>query len=767
MLFSHLFVSLTFGRRYFRSTMKTKTSNFVLHCSHLFVSLQRETINIMQKLIFSLSILLAVCCGCTSQKKPYTIGVSQCSGDIWREKQNAELLMSSYLHDNVKLSFATAYDSDERQVQQIDSLVNSGIDLLIVAPNQIATITPAIDRAYDSGIPVIVFERKTDSQKFTAFMSADNYEMGRQMGEFVASQLKGTGRVMEIMGLKGSSPAIDRHKGFTDALSNHPGIELVATLQGDWTEQSAYQAVADYRGDLSHIDFVFGQNDRMAMGARRAMMDNGNNTQHFCGIDGLPGEDGGIRLVRDSILDASYIYPTHGDRLLQLALDILDGKPYEKETHLMSALVTRDNANVLLMQSEEIMRQTAYLNQLHKQADAYLQELDTQRTATWLFVGLIIVLLLFIVFIYYYFIQKARLAHERTKMEREQLDFYTQVSHELRTPLTLIEGPLAQLAETRDIQEASPEAAGMFDIVRRNTHQLTALVSKMLDQQHTKEPPGNETIQLSESTLPSAAPATANVPADTTDENAAATLLIVDDNADIRTYLRTILQGRYQLLEAADGQEGLNTAREQVPDLIVSDVMMPVMNGLEFCQQVKDDMATSHIPVILLTARALNQHQIEGYRSGADAYITKPFQADLLLARIENLLHSRLRLKSLFGSAEPAQKTAAEEPQDPFIDKFRSVVETHMSNSELSVEEISAEMGLSRVQLYRKVKALTGQTPNEQLRKARLIRGKKLLATTDLTISEVAYKVGFTAPSYFTKCFKDEFGVLPGEARKD
>ena len=721
----------------------------------------------MQKLIFSLSILLAVCCGCTSQKKPYTIGVSQCSGDIWREKQNAELLMSSYLHDNVKLSFATAYDSDERQVQQIDSLVNSGIDLLIVAPNQIATITPAIDRAYDSGIPVIVFERKTDSQKFTAFMSADNYEMGRQMGEFVASQLKGTGRVMEIMGLKGSSPAIDRHKGFTDALSNHPGIELVATLQGDWTEQSAYQAVADYRGDLSHIDFVFGQNDRMAMGARRAMMDNGNNTQHFCGIDGLPGEDGGIRLVRDSILDASYIYPTHGDRLLQLALDILDGKPYEKETHLMSALVTRDNANVLLMQSEEIMRQTAYLNQLYKQADTYLQELDTQRTATWLFVGLIIVLLLFIVFIYYYFIQKARLAHERTKMEREQLDFYTQVSHELRTPLTLIEGPLAQLAETRDIQEASPEAAGMFDIVRRNTHQLTALVSKMLDQQHTKEPPGNETIQLSESTLPSAAPATANVPADTTDENAAATLLIVDDNADIRTYLRTILQGRYQLLEAADGQEGLNTAREQVPDLIVSDVMMPVMNGLEFCQQVKDDMATSHIPVILLTARALNQHQIEGYRSGADAYITKPFQADLLLARIENLLHSRLRLKSLFGSAEPAQKTAAEEPQDPFIDKFRSVVETHMSNSELSVEEISAEMGLSRVQLYRKVKALTGQTPNEQLRKARLIRGKKLLATTDLTISEVAYKVGFTAPSYFTKCFKDEFGVLPGEARKD
>lgn len=724
------------------------------------------------KSLTTLFLLLSLLCSCTRQAPRFVIGISQCSADIWREKQNDEMRMAAYSHKDIELRFASAYDSDERQVQQIDSLLATGIDLLIVAPNQVQTITPAIDRAYDSGIPVIVFERKTNSRKYTAFMSADNYEMGRVMGEHIATQLHGKGHVLEVKGLKGSSPAIERHKGFMDALSGYPSITIVDTLQGDWTEQSAYDAMARWLSNHADtpIDYVFGQNDRMAMGARRAVANAQRSTLNatlYCGIDGLPGENGGIRLVRDSILDASYIYPTYGDRLLQQALDILEGKPYDKEVKMMSAIVTRDNADVLLMQSDEIMHQTAYLEQLHQQADSYLKQLDAQRISTWLSGGLILLLLLFIVFIYYYFLQKARLAQERTRLEREQLDFYTQVSHELRTPLTLIEGPLAQLAETRDIQEASPEAAGMFDIVRRNTHQLTALVSKMLDQQHTKEPPRNETLQLSESTLPSAAPATADVPADTTDENTAATLLIVDDNADIRTYLRTILQGRYQLLEAADGQEGLKTAREQVPDLIVSDVMMPVMNGLEFCQQVKDDMATSHIPVILLTARALNQHQIEGYRSGADAYITKPFQADLLLARIENLLHSRLRLKSLFGSAEPAQKTAAEEPQDPFIDKFRSVVEAHMSNSELSVEEISAEMGLSRVQLYRKVKALTGQTPNEQLRKARLIRGKKLLATTDLTISEVAYQVGFTAPSYFTKCFKDEFGVLPGEARKD
>jgi ABC-type sugar transport system substrate-binding protein len=218
--------------------------------------------------------------GCTREKTHYVIGVSQCSEDIWREKQNAELRMGAYLQEeDVDLHFAAAYDSDERQIEQIDSLVESGIDLLIVAPNQVATISPAIDRAFDKGIPVIVFERKTNSQKYTAFISADNYEMGRVMGEYIASQLHGQGRVMEIMGLKGSSPAIERHKGFADAMKAHPGIEIVATLQGDWTEESAYEATKQWLDSLQSsssttkpINYVFGQNDRMAMGARRAFL---------------------------------------------------------------------------------------------------------------------------------------------------------------------------------------------------------------------------------------------------------------------------------------------------------------------------------------------------------------------------------------------------------------------------------------------------------------------------------------------------------------
>ena len=506
----------------------------------------------MRNLKLYVIILLIALTSCSQSRKEYKIGVSQCSEDIWREKQNAELRMGAYLQGDVELRFAAAYDSDERQVQQIDSLVATGIDLLIVAPNQVATISPAIDRAYDKGIPVIVFERKTNSQKYTAFISADNYEMGRVMGEYVASQLQGKGRVMEIMGLEGSSPAIERHNGFADALKSFPNIEITAMLQGDWTEESGVKAVKAYQGDLSNIDFVFGQNDRMAMGARKTL-----STLHprlstkFCGIDGLPGEDGGIRLVRDSILDASYIYPTHGDRIIQLAVEILEGKPYEKETRLMSALVTRDNARVLLMQNEEMMRQSDYLHQLHVRADTYLQQLDTQRMVTFLAVGVIILLLVIMVLFYLYHLKKIAIQRERV----------------VNTLWNM---------KPEDIPQATPEA-----------------------------PESHE--------------------------------------------------------EATEDE--------------------PVAVSL-------------------------------------------------------------------------------------FITRFKEAVEKRLDESELSVEDLAADMNLSRVQLYRKVKSFTGSTPVELVRTARLNRGYQLLLTTDKSISEVAYQVGFSAPSYFTKCFKEEYGMLPGDLRK-
>lgn len=355
---------------------------------------------------------------------------------------------------------------------------------------------------------------------------------------------------------------------------------------------------------------------------------------------------------------------------------------------------------------------------------------------------------------------------ERGKMEREKLDFYTQAAHELRTPLTLIEGPLNEFASTDVVRQADNKAAEMFGIVQRNVANLSHLVNKILDVQVGAPAQDLTSQQVDELTVRKGE-------GEQTDEAStheaagveAPTLLIVDDNADIRSYLRAILQPHYQLLEAADGKEGLRMAHEQVPDLIVSDVMMPVMNGLEFCQEVKSDFLTSHVPVVLLTARALSKHQIEGYQSGADAYITKPFHADVLLARISNLLKNRTLLHDLW-SKEGQQKTKkAAAKEDPFISRFKEVVEERMADSNLSVEDIGAEMHLSRVQLYRKVKAITGKSPVDLLRKARLTRASQLLAETSASVSEIAYQVGFTSPSYFTKCFKDEYGKVPGDAR--
>ena len=512
----------------------------------------------MRQRFFYLFLLATVLVSCSGDKVKYRIGVSQCSDDIWRDKQNAELKMGAYFHDGVELKFAAAYDSDERQVQQIDSLVNNGIDLLIVAPNQVQTISPAIDRAYDKGIPVIVFERKTSSQKYTAFISADNYEMGRVMGEYIVSRLHGQGTVLEIKGLEGSSPAIERHNGFMDALKATPGITVVGSLQGDWTESTAYESTKQWLQNNKdvRVDLVFGANDRTAMGARKIL----GEKLLYCGIDGLPGENGGIQLVRDSLLDASYIYPTHGDQIIELAVQILEGKPYKKETMLMSALVTSDNAKVLLMQGEELMRQADRLDELHNKADNYLHELDTQRIVNWLAIGIIALLIIVFVMFYLHYLRKIALQRER------------------------VVNTLWNMPESIAVPERLEES---------------------------EKPEETERIDST----------------DDTDET------------------------------------------------------------------------------------------------------------------------------------EPAAVSI-------FITRFKEVVEARLADSDVSVEDLAADMNLSRVQLYRKVKAISGSSPVELLRTARLNRAYQLLLTTDKSVSEVAYSVGFTAPSYFTKCFKEEYGMVPGDVKK-
>lgn len=894
---------------------------------------------------------LALLASCTGGKKRYVIGVSQCSEDVWREKLNQELRVAALYYNNMDLDIASANDDVRLQTDQINRFVDKGVDLLIVAPGQVS-ISPAIDRAYEKGIPVIIFDRRTRSNKYTAYIGADNREIGASMGEYLAGALPKGGRVVELCGLSSSSPAIERAEGFDSVVAVRPSIDIVAKFHADWTEQGGFRAMDSLlRSPHPDFDCLFAHNDRMAMGARRAAQQHGLDLQRirFCGIDAMPQKGAGLELVKDGTLFASYIYPTRGDEVMRLAMNILEGKSYQRENRLSSALVTRDNARVLLMQNDETMRQQDHLATLRSRIDKAADDFNTQR-------GYLLVLLFFVVLLVVAcglavraYVAKARInrqlnasmdqqrqmTEEMERMTQTQLQFFTNVSHELRTPLTLIAGPTDQLLEDDTVQGAHRM---MLEMVRRNTRILIQLVGEILDFRKVQNnkahlhlnrfalqrelatwandfravaarrkitidvdasevrqdaviiadrdklehiyfnlmsnalkytPEGGRiTTALSydgkqyvlsvsdtgkgieEEALPHlfdrffqargavggtgiglslvkayvdlhhgdirvesnegegtrffiSLPATqpgydpakdrearpvaerelvddSYVPEDINAKEAADRItnaedfdadrplvLIIDDNNGMRAYLRSILKDRYNVSEAADGRQGLEKARREVPKLIVCDVMMPVMDGLEFTRQLKEDIATSHIPVVLLTARSLPEQREKGYETGADSYLTKPFSGQVLLSRIDNLLRSRTLLRSLFSGdkAEAAEEERLCSQDKTFVTRLREIIQQHLADSDFSVERLGEEIGLSRVQLYRKVKVLTGKTPVELLRRARLMKARTMVTTTDRSIAEIAYATGFTSPSYFNKCFKDEFGVSPGGMR--
>ena len=334
-----------------------------------------------QRLYNAMATIAALCLlSCSSAREKYVVGVSQCSEDIWRDKLCREIREATYTTDDIRLAIASASDDDRRQSAQIDSLAGLGIDLLIVSPNQLNTVTPAIDRAYDSGIPVILFDRKTGSGKYTAFIGADNVKIGRTMGEYVAARLGGRGTVAEITGLEGSSPAIERHRGFAEALARHPGIRIVAAERGDWQEGSGRKAAERIFASGLRPDFIFAHNDRMAHGAWKAARRHGliGHTR-FVGIDALPGKGGGISLVRDGVLEASYIYPTRGDLVCRLARSILAGKPYERDNYMKAALVTKDNAETMLLQAEEMGHMSGRIEELHGMMDSFFAQYSHQK----------------------------------------------------------------------------------------------------------------------------------------------------------------------------------------------------------------------------------------------------------------------------------------------------------------------------------------------------------------------------------------------------
>lgn len=453
---------------------------------------------------------------------------------------------------------------------------------------------------------------------------------------------------------------------------------------------------------------------------------------------------------------------------MRLALDILEGKPYERNNVLQSMVITPENVNMVALYSKELQKQGSQLLTIQDKLEEYFGLYNMQSKIIWAAVA-VIVLLVVAVLLTWRGVVQIRAAHRRQKaLNREQKLFYTNASHQLKTPLTLIAGPVSQLLQRKAVKG---EDLQLLEITERNICQMENVLSDVLKfGKDTSQPAVDD--HTAQGIMQQQAAAIVEkehlgmLKQEDTEE--LSNILIVDDNADMRHYLRTLLASRFYVLEAPDGQSGLQLARESVPDIVISDVMMPVMDGLQFCQRLKQDFITSHIPVILLTARSTEAQQMEGYEHGADAYMTKPFRADLLISRIDNLLRSRQQLQAVFKGGQANTKEVKLTTQDKlFMDHLRDVVREKMANPKLKMDDLGDELGISRVQLYRKVKVLTGLSPVELLREMRLERAKTLLNSTTKTVAEIGYEVGFTTPSYFTTCFKKQFGKLPMEFRAE
>ena len=535
---------------------------------------------------------MAACTG--DREQHFTIGVSQCSEDSWRTKLMSELEQSTYFNEGVELVMRSADDNVDEQRQQIRELADMRVDLLIVSPQQTGNLSDAITYAQEKKIPVILFDRKSGADNYTAFMGADNYLIGQMLGEYAANQMGGHGNIVEIAGEHGSSPAIDRHKGFNDAIARYPDVHIVGYAEGDWKQPSGERAMNSIleqmnteagEGQMPQINCIFGGNDRMTLGARQALEKyvlchpgcsvNPMNILYL-GVDALPTPKGGIECVKDGQLTVSAIYPTHGDELMELALNILRGDPYDKETMLETSLVTQANARVLLMQHKEVENKSQYIKRMHARVDHVVMQLDTERIILF---G-IIVMTLILAILTVLAVRASRIKHKLNEELRKKND-------ELNNEKAKAERQRDELEEQRD---------QLLDLTER-------------------------------------------------------------------------LKSRSE-----DESEGEDEQKDAEP------------------------MATM-------------SHE--------------------------------------------------EKERNSFVDHFLQCIEKHIGDADLSVEDIGEEMCLSRVQLYRKIKQMTGKTPVEIIREERLKRARVLLTDTSLSVSEVAYRVGFSAPSYFTKCYKDYYGCSP------
>lgn len=885
---------------------------------------------------------LVACSGKPGQKKR-VIGLSQCMlGDAWRQAMINDMRIEASNYDNLEIIIEDAGNDNETQIRQIRELIRKKVDVLIISPYQSAPITAVAEEAYRAGIPTIITDRKVNTDLYTTFVGANNYEIGKAAGTYAARFLPSRAVILEIWGLAETSPAQERHQGFVDVLLRRDDL-IYRKIDGQWLYDTARVQLQKLKHP-EEIDFVYSHNDMMAIAAREHFMawDSVRGRQlKIIGVDAVAGA--GLEAVEDGRIDASFMYPTGGEQVVRTAMQILDGQPVDRFIPLRTAPVDRQAARTLLLQAGQLQNYKQRIEAQRQRIDGLAGRFHFLTSSLWVITLLMVGFILLSLYVFH-INRKIRLANatlrETNRKEEEQrrklislnaeikevtaqkLQFFTNVSHEVRTPLTLILAPLDRLA---GLLQDSPYFSDL-ELIRKNADRLLRVINQILDfrkvennqeklkirevdlvaftgevksyfesmakvrqiaytfvsapkqvpvwfdpdliekvlvnllsnafkftpeggaidislaeetdkvcirvkdtgcgikpenlpylfnrfytenrsvgtgiglhlvQEYVRMHGGGITVEsrvgegtvftvslLKGKTHFTAAGVTelpvsplvyeASTLDDTEEKSLLSatypyTVLIVEDDDEVRAYLEKELRGNFRVLTAVNGKVAEKIVEDDDVSLVLSDVMMPEMNGFELCRALKTNLASSHIPVVLLTALSDERQRMYGLSGGADGYIQKPFHVNYVKLHIIRLLEERRRLRDLLLQKLQDNSLLLTEPEkvenidDVFLRKFMAQIEAVYADSEYNVEKLSDTLGLSRGHLHRKIKELTGTSPVDFLRNYRLGKAARLLRQKKFTISEVAYQTGFTSPAYFSKCFKAVYHTTPTE----
>jgi len=828
----------------------------------------------------SLFLLIIIsCCACNNNEsvsKKFKIGFAQAQGgDNWRETMLGEMKREVSFHNNIEFIIKDAQANSKTQKEQIQELINQKIDLLIVSPHEVLPLSPLLEKIYNSNIPIVLIDRRINSEKFTSFVGASNFEVGQNAGKYTVSLLKGKGNVLEITGLNSASPFIDRDNGFMNIISKNKGIKLIAKINDH--ELNYVKKLDSVIKNNKNIDVIFAQSDYIAKIVYQICKNIGVERKiKIIGVDGLSLSGMGMDMVANNQMKATVLYPTGGQEAIQTAINILEKRPFKKENALESTIIDSTNVKILQQQSRKVIEQQLDID---KRQNRIEQQINISKNQTNIILAISITLALALILssIFYYLFkenkkiskklmaQKDEISEQRNKLvilveqvkeaTEAKFNFFTNISHELRTPLTLILGPLE---DTMSSSRLHFTLKNNLELVQRNAIRLLKLINQLMDFRKieegkmklnvTKNNLGNFVLEIANEFKELAKKkhislnvnnmatglniyfdnamidkvlfnllsnafkfteehGTINITIDQDEENSlaivkieddgigmsnedvehafdlfyqghsstfkgtglglslskeliiahkgdieinskkgkgtcftiklpleqdhvkpadikseftqnnfikdsyiyisdilphhyekvskeplenVASILIIEDNDDLKEFLKNRLEGTYEVHTANNGNEGINKAFDIVPDLIISDIIMPGLSGLKIAETLKNDLRSSHIPIILLTAKSSIEDQIEGMKSQADLFISKPFNLTYLEESIVSLLKNRTILREHYTSELPSESRSntSNKLDRKFISEFTSIIEANLSNEDFSVDDI-------------------------------------------------------------------------------